>query len=197
MLMLGGCALLGGSKDSLTIYAPQPQATADPAWPSVSWQLSIAKPEAAHMTDSLRIAVRPSPGELQVYKGAMWAKSPSEQVQEGVLHVLEDSQKIGAVAREGSGIAADYRLELDLRRFEADYAGGDNPVATIEVNAKLLRSVDQKIVASRTFLQAVPASDTDAALVSQAFGKALGAISSKIGGWTLASGEAHHGDIVP
>jgi cholesterol transport system auxiliary component len=187
---LAACSLLGGSRDPVTIYAPDPRIPADPSWPEASWQLSINRPEAARIVDSPRIAVRPSPGELQVYKGAAWARTPSEQLQDVVLHTLEDSRKIAAVARQGSGIAADYKLEMDLRRYEADYAGGAVPAATIEVNAKLLRSIDQDVVASRTFLQAVPAAGTDTALVAQAFGQALAAIGHDIAGWTLASGNA-------
>jgi cholesterol transport system auxiliary component len=187
---LAACSLLGGSRDPVTIYAPDPRIPADPSWPEASWQLSINRPEAARIVDSPRIAVRPSPGELQVYKGAAWARTPSEQLQDVVLRTLEDSRKIAAVARQGSGIAADYKLEMDLRRFEADYAGNAVPAATIEVNAKLLRSIDQDVVASRTFLQAVPAAGTDTALVAQAFGQALAAIGHDIAGWTLASGNA-------
>src|SRR3546814_15264019 len=96
------------------------------------------------MLDGTRIAVRPVPGELQVYKGALWAKDPGEQLRDAVLQTLEESGKLAAVARQGSGLAADYRLELDVRRFEADYAGGAVPAATMEVNAKLVRSVGQR-----------------------------------------------------
>ena len=78
-----------------------------------------------------------------------------------------------------------------MRRFEADYAGHPLPAATIEVNAKLLHATDQSIVASQTFLQAVPASGVDTAAVAQAIGTALGAISHDIAGWTLATGAAH------
>ena len=187
---LAACAMLGGSREPVTIYSPDPRIPADPSWPEAAWQLSIDRPEAARIVDSPRIAVRPSPGELQVYTGAVWAKTPSEQLQDAVLRTLEDSQKIAAVARQGSGIAADYKLEMDLRRYEADYAGGTVPAATIEVNAKLLRSIDQDVVASRTFLQAVPAAGTDTAQVAQAFGEALAAIGHDIAGWTLASGNA-------
>ena len=188
---LAACSILGGSHEPVTIYAPDPRIPADPSWPDAAWQLSIGRPEAARIVDSSRIAVRPSPGELQVYKGAAWAKTPSEQLQDTVLRTLEDSQKIAAVARQGSGIAADYKLEMDLRRFEADYAGGAVPAATIEVNAKLLHSIDQDVVATRTFLQAVPAAGTDTAQVAQAFEQALAAIGHDIAGWTLASGNAH------
>lgn len=189
--LLSGCSVLGGKKQLPTIFAPDPRVQADPSWPTVSWQLSLTHPEAARMVDSLRIAVRPSPGELQVYKGAAWAKTPTEQVEDTVLRALEDSGKIPAVARQGSGISADYKLVMDLRRYEADYAGGASPAAVIEVNAKLLHAPDQDVVGSRTFVQRAPAAGTDIATVAQAFSQALGAVGGEIAGWTLVTGEAH------
>jgi cholesterol transport system auxiliary component len=196
--LLGGCSILGGNKTPSTIYAPDPRVQADPSWPAVDWQLTLSPPTAGRMVDSQRIAVRPTPGELQVYKGAVWAKSPSEQVTDTVLHALEDSGKIPAVARQGSGITADYKLVMDLRRFEADYAGATVPKATIEVSAKLLHASDQDIVASHVFLQAVPAAGTDVAAVTQAFDQALGMIGRDMGGWILSSGNAHeHGGAHP
>ncbi|MEO6264189.1 MAG: ABC-type transport auxiliary lipoprotein family protein [Luteimonas sp.] len=190
-VLLAGCSILGGNKTPATIFAPEPRVPADPSWPNVSWQLAVSHPDAARMVDSLRIAVRPTPGELQVYKGANWAKTPSGQVEDAVLRALEESQKIAGVAREGSGIAADYKLVMDLRRFEADYAGNALPAATIEIQAKLLHAQKQDVVAARTFLQAVPAAGTDAALVAQAFEQALGTIGHDIAGWTLTSGDVH------
>lgn len=192
-LSLAGCSILGGSREPVTIYAPDPQVSVDPSWPQAAWQLALASPAAARFVDSHRIAVRPTPGELQVYKGARWFKPPSAQLEDTVLHALEDSGRIGAVARQESGIAADYKLAMDLRRFEADYAGNATPTATIVVNAKLLHSIDQEVIAARTFRQAVPVGGTDTGLVAQAFGQALGAIGHDIAGWTLVSGNAHEG----
>jgi len=189
--LLAGCSILGDSRQAATIYAPDPRIAPDPAWPVVSWQLEIARPEAARMVDSQRIAVRPAPGELQVYRGASWAKAPSDQVEDTVLHALEDSQKIAGVARKGSGAAADYTLLMELRRYDADYDGHPVPAATIEINAKLLQSPEQAIVASHTFVQAVPAAAVDTASVARAFDTALGNIGHDIAGWTLASGNAH------
>jgi cholesterol transport system auxiliary component len=191
---LAACSLLGDSRrPSPTIYAPDPRVQADPSWPQVDWQLSVSHPEAARMVDSLRIAVRPAPGEMQVYKGANWAKTPTEQVEDTVLRALEDSGRIPAVARQGSGISADYKLVMDLRRFDADYAGSAVPSAVIEVNAKLLHATDQDVVASRTFLQSARAGATDIASVADAFSRALGSIGGEIAGWTLSTGQAHEG----
>jgi cholesterol transport system auxiliary component len=187
---LAGCSLLGGSKEPLTIYAPEPAAVADASWPTATWQLAIARPEAPRMLDSLRIAVRPTPNELEVYKGVSWAKSPGEQFEDAVLHGLEDSGRIRAVARVSSGIAADYTLVTELRRFEADYAGRPVPSAVIEISAKLVSARDQEVVASRIFHQDVPATNTDPASVADAFGRALGQVAHDVDGWVLASGNA-------
>src|SRR5690606_41311643 len=108
---------------------PVVQVAADPGWPAVPWQLGIPKVHAGGMLESRRIAVRPLPGELQVYKGALWASEPAEQLRDAVLRTLEDSGRLGAVARQERGIASDYRLELDLPRYEADYAGAASPAA--------------------------------------------------------------------
>ena len=193
LTVLTACGLLGGGKrDRITIYSPDPRVQADPSWPTVDWQLSLTSPEAARMIDSLRIAVRPSPAELQVYKGANWAKRPTDMLQDTLLRALEDSGKIPAVARQGSGISADYKLVLDLRRFEADYPQpGGLPAATIEVNAKLLHAQDQKVVAARTFLEAEPASSTAIPDVVAAFDRGLSTLGGDMAGWILTTGNQH------
>ena len=193
VLLLSACAALGGgSNDAAAIYAPDPRVPADPAWPAVQWQLSVTSPLAARLLDSSRIVVRPRPNEMQVYKDASWAKRPSEMLEDALLRTLEDSDRIPAVARQGSGVSADYKLVLDLRRFESDYAqAGAMPAATIEVNAKLLHASEQQVVATRTFLHAQPAASTAVPDVVVAFEQALGAVSHELAGWVLSSGAAH------
>ena len=181
----------GGDRDRSTIYAPDPRVEADPAWPRADWQLTLSPPTAARMIDSFRIAVRPTPSELQVYRGASWSKTPTDMLQDTVLRTLEDSGHIPAVARQGAGITADYKLVIDLRRFEADYNGNALPAATIEANAKLIHNIDQTVVGSRTFLAAEPAASTEVAQVVDAFSVALQNVSGEMVGWILESGTAH------
>lgn len=193
VLPLAACSIVGSKpSEATTLFAPDPRVAADPAWPSVQWQLTVASPSSSRMIDSLRIAVRPSPNELQVYKDASWAKRPSEMVEDALLRALEDSGKIPAVARQGSGVSADYKLVMDLRRFESVYAQpGAMPSATIEVNAKLLHAQDQQVIATRTFTQAQPAAGTDVPQVVAAFEQALGALTGDLAGWILSTGHAH------
>jgi cholesterol transport system auxiliary component len=191
-MLLTGCSVLGNGKqrDPVTIYAPQVKVTPDPSWPSVTWQLAVAKPTAARVVDSPRIAVRPVPGELQVYKSVTWSQPSTDLIEATVLRALEDSGKIPAVARAGSGIRADYRLVMDLRRYESDYAGNAVPSATIELTAKLLHTSEQRIVASRTFLQVEPSSGTEVPQVAAAFDQALERLGGEVVGWVLTTGEA-------
>lgn len=192
---LAGCAsLLGGGGDDSSVYAPLPQARPDPAWPSVPWQLMVSTSSAAAVVDSRRIAVRPQPNEIRVYKNANWARRPTEMLEDVALRTFEDSGRIDAVARPGMGVDADFRLVLDLRRFESDYRGDATPAAVIEVNAKLLHALDDRVVGSRTFLLAQPASGTAVGEVIVAFEKALTAAGREIAGWTLTTGQAHRHD---
>lgn len=192
VLPLAGCAaFLGNGSRSTTIYSPSPRVQASTEWPGVRWHLAIGRATGARSADSLRIAVRPSANELQVYKGAQWARAPGDMLEDTVLHALEDSGRIAVVARQGSGVAADYRLLLDVRRFESDYAGNALPAATIEVTAKLLHVRDQQLAGSRTFLQAQPAASTAVADVVAAFEQALSAVGGEVAGWTLATGEQY------
>lgn len=190
-LLLSACSVLGSKQtDPVTIYSPQITVTPDPAWPTVNWSLVIAKPTAARVVDSPRISVRPSPGEMQVYKGASWAQPATELLQDAVQRVLEDSGRIPAVSSADAGILGDYRLVMDVRRFESDYAGQTLPTATIEVSAKLVQQRSQRVVASRTFLQAQPAGSVDVPQVAAAFEQSLTRITHDIAGWSLLQGQA-------
>ena len=191
LVLLSGCSLLGKPKDPVTIYSLDPRVQAEPSWPTVPWQLSMTPPSASRMDDSARITVRPSPNEVEVYKGASWAKRPSEMLGDAVLRALEDSGRIAAVARQGSGISGEYKLVLDIRRFESDYAGRAVPAATIEVNAKLLHGQDPQVALSRTFLQSQPAAGVAVPEVVAAFDRAMTAVTADIAGWVLVEGDRH------
>lgn len=191
MLLLGGCSLLGSSERSaVTIYSPVVRVQTDPSWPKVDWQLVLAKPSAARVVDSPRINVRPSPSELEVYKGVSWAQPATDMIEDALVRGFEDSGRIGGVGRATTGIRADYKLAVDVRRFEADYRGQATPTAVIEVNAKLIHVVDQRVVASRTFRQEQAVGSTAVAAVTDAIEQRLQALSTELIGWTLTTGQA-------
>ncbi len=190
---LGGCSLLGSNERSaVTIYSPVVRIQADPSWPTVDWQLVLVKPSAARVVDSPRINVRPTPSELEVYKGVSWAQPATDMLDDALVRGFEDSGRINGVARVTTGIRADYKLAMDVRRFEADYRGQATPTALIEVNAKLIHVIDQRVVADRTFRQENPVGSTDVAQVTVALEQGLQTLTTNVVGWTLVTGEQDH-----
>jgi len=193
LALLGGCSLLGSNERSaVTIYSPVVRIQADPGWPKVDWQLVLVKPSAARVVDSPRINVRPSPSELEVYKGVSWAQPATDMLDDALVRGFEDSGRINGVARATTGIRADYKLALDVRRFEADYRGQATPTALIEVNAKLIHVIDQRVVADRTFRQENPVGSSDVAQVTAALEQGLQTLTTNVVGWTLVTGEQDH-----
>jgi len=192
-LALAGCSSLvgGGDREPTTIYSPIVQVTPDPAWPTIPWSVVVFKPSAPRVLDSSRIAVRPVEHELQVYHGAAWAQSATDMLQDAVVRTLEDSGKTGGTGTTESGIRGTYKLVLEVRRFEADYAGAAQPTVHVVVNAKLVQSYDQSVAASRTFTSAQPVGSTEIAQVVQGFDRALAQVTGEISGWTLTSAQAH------
>jgi len=191
LALLGGCSLLGSSERSaVTIYSPVVRIQADHGWPTVDWQLVLVKPSAARVVDSPRINVRPSPSELEVYKGVSWAQPATDMLDDALIRGFEDSGRIKGVARATTGIRADYKLATDIRRFESDYQGQATPTVVIEVNAKLIHTTDQRVVADRTFRQAQPVGSTEIPAVAAAFERGLQQLAQDVVGWTLVNGQS-------
>lgn len=189
---LAACSPLPAKRTSTQIYTAEPRIALDEAWPRVTWQLVVVRPVASQLLDSNRIAVRPRPGELQVYKDAVWTESAPSLVQSAILRGFEDSGRITAVGRPGTGLRADYSLSLDLRRFETVYpAGGGLPEAQVEIRARLIDAASNRVLSSRGFAAATPLSGTSTQEAVEAFEPSLSRVVHDIVGWTLIAGEAN------
>jgi len=185
---LGGCTSWLGSGhpgEHPAMYAPTLQIAADPAWPQVARGLLIATPDAAPMLGSQRVVIRTTADELQLLRGARWARPAPELLQDALLHLLEDSGKLPAVARQGSTIAADWILLMDIRRFEADYRHNAIPSVDIAVSAKLVSRPDQRIIASRIFTHSEKADASSNAAIIGAFIRNLQHLTPQLAGWVL------------
>ena len=187
LLALAGCGVLP-KNEPIALYRPEPRIAVDATWPSVDWQLQIARPIADASSDSARILVRPRAGELQVYKGAAWTQPAPDIVHDVLMRAFIDSGRFAGVARRGEGVSPRYELLLDLRRFESDYADAGTPTVRIAIGARLVHNADNRIVASRVFEADVPAEGTDVPRINRAFEQGLGDVSAAMVGWALAEG---------
>jgi cholesterol transport system auxiliary component len=196
LLSAAACSILP-EKTEVSIHAPHPKVQPQASWPRVDWQLVVPRPNAPALIDSPRIVVRPTPGELQVYKAAIWTQPVPELLQDAVVHAFEDSGRIAGVARRGERLSSDFELRLDVRRFEADYGDAAVPSAVVEIGARLVSDRGSRVVAQRLFKHAVPAPGTAVPQVAATFEQAMGQAISEIVGWTLTEGQRHRAPAAP
>ncbi|GAB3001568.1 hypothetical protein GCM10010960_06790 [Arenimonas maotaiensis] len=189
MAALGGCLSLIKEPDPIATYSLRPETVADDGWKSADWALTVIRPNTSAFLDTNRIAVRPEPNVLQVYKGANWSDTLPDLVQTAVVEGFENSGKIKTVSRQNSGVPAEVALLLDIREFEAVYAPGARiPAASIRIHAKLLQYPSNRVIAIRTFSTDVPAASKRIPDVIQAFEQGMVRINGEIVGWSLANG---------
>ena len=196
LVVLSGCLSSGGGK--IVVYSPQVKLEPKPEWPAVSWQLVVAKPLAGETLDSSDIAVRPAPGTLQVYAESQWSDSAPNLLQSALVQAFEDSGKIASVGRQSTGLHGDFTLLLDMRQFESVYGDPSRPPsAVIEVQAKLLASANNRVLAAKTFRVGVPARDKEVPEVVDAFQNAMTDLVGQMVDWTLVTGQANTKALAP
>ena len=187
---LTGCGAILPKKEPLETISPQVHVDPDPAWPHVTWELTVARPTANEMLDSRRLVVAPSPGRIEVYKGVSWDETMPDIVQDVIVHAFEDSGKILSVGHQAAGLRTDYLLQIEIRDNEAVYrTPSAPPEITLVVDAKLVDYATSRAVASHTFHEVVPARATAVQAVAEGFDAALGALAHDLVGWTLANGQ--------
>ena len=185
-----GCSVLP-ERVPTQVFAPTHAPVAVGAdWPAVDWALLVAKPSASQQIDSERIGVRPDDAAVQVYQAASWSDPATDLVQTALVRGFQDSGRILAVARPGSGVRGDYSLQTEVRSFTSVYAGG-TPQAVVEIHARLVHPADGRVVAAQLFREVEPAAGTDVAQVVGAFSRALDRTRDRMIGWTLTAGQAH------
>jgi cholesterol transport system auxiliary component len=191
LLGLAGCSgnLLSPSGAPPRLYslsAPAAAAAAAINASQVNWQLLIAMPDAPLNLNSARIALTPAPGRMDYYADVSWTDRVPAMLQDLLVESFDRSGKIGAVERQNAGLRADFILASDIQSFQVE-TGEPQPVAHISLTARLIRSRDRTIVASRTFDgTALTGSDFSGAI--SAFDTDLQKMLPDIVDWTLTQG---------
>ncbi len=188
--LVSACSTITGKREPFVTYAPRYSAPATPAQaPTVDWQLAVELPLTSDALDTRRMAIMPSPGVLQVYKGARWRDAPPALLRSLLVEAFEDSGRIVGVGASGSGLRADYSLAIELREFTVDYRDGA-PHASISLNAKLMNFVTNRVLFARTFRSESPMADASADAANHAFEKTLNDLLPQMVDWTLENGQA-------
>ena len=183
----GGLATLKTVTEPTDLYDLTPKSTYSPDLPSIAQQVVVEEPTAASSVNTDRIAVKPTPYQVQYFPNARWVDRAPLLVQTLLLESLENTGKVGAVGRQAIGLSSDYTLVTDLREFQAQKSTSTDAPLTIlvQLNIKIVREPRGLIVASQSFAHEVQTASTDMADVVRAFDDALGKTMGRAVDWAL------------
>ncbi len=185
--VLAGCgSLLPRPKEPPPLYVLAPMMPEPMRGARVKWQLAVALPNAQASLNTPRIALSMTPTMLDYYADAAWTDRLPLLVQDLLIESFEHSGKITGVARDTAGIAANYRLDTEMRQFEARYDQPDAaPRVVVRLDAKLAALPERNIVGSLSVMQEAQAEKNDLKSVVMAFNQASGAALQEIVNWTF------------
>lgn len=169
----------------LPVHNPPASAAARP----VDWSLRIARPRTSLVLESPRIAVRPHGDEISVYQGARWSDPAPSLLRDRLMQAFQADGRVRGLSSDDSNLQADFELGGDLRAFQTEYPNGQAS-ALIRYDARLVRTDDKRVVASRRFEVSQPVDGKKVAAVVSAFGKAGDTLSAQVLDWTLRQASA-------
>ena len=170
VLLVAGCG--GSAPEMFDLTAP-----AVPAARAMRAQLSIREPTASLDLDSQRILVRTGPETVAYLSGAEWSDKLPTLVQTRLLQTFQNARLIKSVARSGTGVEADYSLELDIQAFELDAKA---VAAQVAIVAKIIDRRGGRIVAARLFKAQVASKGTGGPEAAAALNAALSTVLTQI-----------------
>lgn len=136
--------------------------------PVTQVDLSIGRPDLAPGLDTDRIAVLKG-RQLDYYRRVRWGGRSVEVVQSMLVASINDQQLFRSVTAEQARVATDYMLDIEVRHFEADYAGGSVPQAHVMILGRLIRIADRKLVTTVSSSARVAAREERMSAVAAAF----------------------------
>jgi len=153
------------------------------------WSLRLAKPVAGDALNTARIAVLPQGDLISSYKNSRWSDPAPILLRNRLLDGFQRDGRVPLLSTDDSNLQADFELGGQLQAFQSQYQGNAVEVV-IELDARLVRGYDQKILASKRFEVRQPLNDTKVPAVVAGFGQAGDALSRQVVEWAVAQGSA-------
>ncbi|BDA85099.1 ABC transporter [Aureimonas sp. SA4125] len=180
-LGLGACASLGGATPPDTYEIAPPKVVKMPG--STRAQLLIPEPTAIKTLDSNQIVVKPTSYTVEYLGNSQWSDRLPRMVQLRFVQAFENTGRVGAVGVPGQGLAIDYQVVMEIRKFEID--AGDGNSAVVEIAVKALNDRNGTVRATRVFSASAPVTVAGNPGYIAALNVAFDRVTSDIVKWTL------------
>jgi len=155
----------------------------------VNWSLRIAKPIASDALNNPNIAVVPQGDLISHYKASRWSDPAPVLLRNRILDAFQRDGRVRLLSTDDSNLQADFELGGELQAFQTEYRGQGAEVV-IRFDARLVRGIDQRILASRRFEVRQPISDKQVPGVVAGFGQAGDKLMAQMIDWAVRQGEA-------
>lgn len=191
---LGGCAAVSAVQTAaapLDSYelTPLPSEGSGGAGPV----LRVEQPTASGTIASDRIAIKPSPLQVQYLPEVRWVDEAQIHAQMLMMRSLAGTERFALVTGEGPGPLPDFVLISDLLAFQAELvpaeggAGAPVPVAVVRLDASIVDDRDDTLRASRRFAARVPALAGDTVAIVAAMDAAMTQVLREVADWAVAN----------
>jgi cholesterol transport system auxiliary component len=156
--------------------------------PKVAWALAVDRPETANNLDIERIAISRSANTQDYYANAVWTDKVPNLVQGALVEAFEKSGRIDQVTSDTGAVRTDYRLQTEIREFEARYNQPDGaPTAVVRIAARLVVRDRHAIVLTTVVERETPATQNSVDAAVNAFNRSSGEAIAQIVNWTLSA----------
>jgi cholesterol transport system auxiliary component len=164
--LLGGCGAIGAA------VAPHPTSSysladaRDTASPALAYAaltgptLIVSPPHAAAGFDSHRIMYLRRADQLEYFAHSEWIDTPARMLAPRIVAAVESSGAFRAVVQTPSPAAGEMRLDTEILRLQHEFLSAPSRVR-FTLRAYLVESVTRRVIATREFDAAVPATSDD------------------------------------
>ncbi|KQZ86768.1 ABC-type transport auxiliary lipoprotein family protein [Pseudomonas sp. Root562] len=152
------------------------------------WSLRLTKLQASEALNSPNIAVIPQGDVISSYKGSRWSDPAPVLVRNRLLDGFQRDGRVSLLSTDDSIFQTDLELGGVLQAFQTEYQG-TNASVVVRVDALLVRSYDQHILASRRFEVRQPLNDVKVPAVVAGFGQASDQLTAQVVNWAVEQGQ--------
>ncbi|WP_260514155.1 ABC-type transport auxiliary lipoprotein family protein [Serratia fonticola] len=142
----------------------------------------IVQPNTSQFLNGTRIAVQPQGAEITSFGGSRWSDPAPLLLRNRLIQEFRTNGHFRSVSSDDDNLQADLELGGDLSSFQGVY-NGDRGEVVIRFDARLVRTSDRRVMASRSFAVREPIHGTSMDNVVQAFGLASDKLAAQTLSW--------------
>ncbi|PMZ92232.1 MULTISPECIES: ABC-type transport auxiliary lipoprotein family protein [unclassified Pseudomonas] len=186
--LISSCSILPKPEPFEVYRLPSAQSASASHGTPQRWSLRLSKFQSSEALNSPSIAVIPQGDVISHYKGSRWSDPAPVLVRNRLLEGFQHDGRVPLLSTDDSIFQTDLELGGSLQSFQTEYQGM-NASAVVRLDALLVRSYDQRILASRRFEVRQPLSDVQVPAVVAGFGQASDQLTVQVVSWAVEQGQ--------